>query len=122
MSVEDKVYDIVALRVIVPTVEDCYRVLGIIHSLWRPLPGRIKDFIAVPKPNGYQSLHTTIFTGNGGIAEIQIRTPEMHQEAEYGIASHFAYKKKKYEKKINEKTQWIPEFKNLQEAGYQPLK
>jgi GTP pyrophosphokinase len=116
----DKVYDIVALRVIVPTVEDCYRVLGIIHSLWRPLPGRIKDFIAVPKPNGYQSLHTTIFTGNGGIAEIQIRTPEMHQEAEYGIASHFAYKKKKYEKKINEKTQWIPEFKNLQEAVQDP--
>jgi GTP pyrophosphokinase len=116
----EKIYDIVALRVIVPTIEDCYRVLGIIHSLWKPLPGRIKDFIALPKPNGYQSLHTTIFTGNGGIAEIQIRTPEMHQEAEYGIASHFAYKQKKYTKKIDEKTQWIPEFKNLQQAVQDP--
>ncbi len=116
----DKIYDIVALRVIVPTVEDCYRVLGIIHSLWRPLPGRIKDFIALPKPNGYQSLHTTIFTGNGGIAEVQIRTLEMHQEAEYGIASHFGYKRKKYEKKINETTNWIPEFTNLQDSTKDP--
>lgn len=116
----DKIYDIVALRVIVPTVEDCYRVLGTVHSLWRPLPGRIKDFIAVPKPNGYQSIHTTIFTGNGGIAEIQIRTREMHQEAEYGIASHFAYKKKKYEKKINSSTQWIPELSDLQDSISNP--
>ncbi|MFT5360012.1 MAG: guanosine-3',5'-bis(diphosphate) 3'-pyrophosphohydrolase [Candidatus Paceibacteria bacterium] len=116
----DKIYDIVALRVIVPNVEDCYRVLGIIHSLWRPLPGRIKDFIAIPKPNGYKSIHTTIFTGNGGISEIQIRTPEMHQEAEYGIASHFAYKKKKYEKKIKETTQWIPQLSELQESTSDP--
>lgn len=116
----DKIYDIVALRVIVPTVEDCYRVLGVVHSLWRPLPARIKDFIALPKPNGYQSIHTTIFTGNGGIAEIQIRTPEMHKEAEYGIASHFAYKNKKYEKKIGQHTQWIPEFQNLQDSIQDP--
>jgi guanosine-3',5'-bis(diphosphate) 3'-pyrophosphohydrolase len=88
----EKVYDIVALRVVVPSVEDCYRVLGIIHNMWKPLPGRIKDYIALPKPNGYQSLHTTIFTGDGGIAEIQIRTEEMHEEAEYGIAAWFAYK------------------------------
>jgi len=88
----DKIYDIVALRVIVPTVADCYSVLGIVHNTWRPLPGRIKDFIALPKPNGYRSIHTTIFTGDGGIAEIQIRTPEMHEEAEYGIASHLSYK------------------------------
>ncbi|NTV22312.1 MAG: bifunctional (p)ppGpp synthetase/guanosine-3',5'-bis(diphosphate) 3'-pyrophosphohydrolase [Candidatus Yonathbacteria bacterium] len=88
----DKVYDIVALRVIVPTVSDCYRVLGVIHGLWRPLPGRIKDYIALPKLNGYQSIHTTIFTGDGGIAEIQVRTPEMHAEAELGIASHVMYK------------------------------
>ncbi len=88
----DKVYDIVALRVIVPTVSDCYRVLGVIHGLWRPLPGRIKDYIALPKLNGYQSIHTTIFTGDGGITEIQIRTPEMHAEAELGIASHVMYK------------------------------
>lgn len=88
----DKIYDIVALRVIVPTVEDCYKVLGIIHNMWRPFPGRIKDFIALPKQNGYRSIHTTIFTGDGGVAEIQIRTPEMHRQAEYGIASHYAYK------------------------------
>lgn len=88
----DKIYDIVALRVIVPTISDCYTTLGVIHNTWRPLPGRIKDYIAIPKPNGYQSLHTTIFTGDGGIAEIQIRTPEMHEEAEYGIASHLSYK------------------------------
>lgn len=90
----DQVYDILALRIIVPTVHDCYRVLGIVHGIWRPLPGRIKDFIAFPKPNGYRSVHTTIFTGDGGIAEIQIRTEEMHREAEYGIASHVQYKKK----------------------------
>src|SRR3990167_8166097 len=72
----EKIYDIVALRVVTENVEDCYRILGIIHSIWRPLPGRIKDYIAVPKPNGYRSIHTTIFTGWGGVAEIQIRTKE----------------------------------------------
>lgn len=91
----DRVYDIFALRVIVSSVSDCYRVLGIVHSIWRPLPGRIKDYIAFPKPNGYQSIHTTVFTGEGGVAEIQIRTEKMHQEAEYGIASHFNYKNNK---------------------------
>lgn len=88
------IYDILALRVMVPTVDDCYRVLGIIHSTWRPLPGRIKDFIAFPKPNGYRSLHTTVFTGDGNIVEIQIKTEEMQREAEYGIASHLGYKAK----------------------------
>src|SRR3989338_3870503 len=82
----EKIYDIVALRVIVEDVEECYRVLGIIHSMWKPLLGRIKDYIAIPKPNGYRSIHTTVFTGSGGIAEIQIRTKEMHAEAAYGIA------------------------------------
>lgn len=111
----DKIYDIVALRVIVNTVEDCYRVLGIIHSIWNPLPGRIKDYIAVPKPNGYRSIHTTIFTGSGGIAEIQIRTVEMHAEAAYGIAAHFAYKEQGQRKAKNDKSkfQWIEELKNL---------
>ncbi|MEX2405683.1 MAG: RelA/SpoT family protein [Candidatus Paceibacterota bacterium] len=90
----DRVYDILALRIIVPTIHDCYRVLGIIHSIWRPLPGRIKDYIAFPKPNGYQSIHTTIFTGDGGLAEIQIRTEKMHREAEYGIAPHVQHKRK----------------------------
>ncbi|MDP6387717.1 MAG: HD domain-containing protein [Candidatus Pacebacteria bacterium] len=88
----EKIRDISALRIIVPTVSDCYKILGIIHGLWRPLPGEIKDYIAFPRPNGYRSLHTTIFTGDGGIIEIQIRTEEMHKESEYGIASHISYK------------------------------
>lgn len=88
----DVVYDLMAMRVVVPTVEDCYRALGIIHKLWRPLPGRVKDYIAFPKPNGYQSLHTTVTTQNGVIMEIQIRTRKMHHESEFGIASHITYK------------------------------
>jgi len=88
----NKIYDISALRVIIPEVQDCYKALGVIHSIWHPLPGRIKDYIASPKPNGYKSLHTTIFTGDGGIVEIQIRTEEMHREAEFGVASHLSYK------------------------------
>jgi len=86
------VYDLLAMRIVVPKVEDCYRTLGIIHELWRPLPGRVKDYIAFPKPNGYQSLHTTITTQHGTILEIQIRTVQMHREAEYGVASHILYK------------------------------
>jgi guanosine-3',5'-bis(diphosphate) 3'-pyrophosphohydrolase len=111
----EKIYDIVALRVVVDTVEDCYRVLGIIHSIWNPLPGRIKDYIAVPKPNGYRSIHTTIFTGLGGVAEIQIRTKEMHAEAAYGIAAHFAYKEQGMKKVKNDKDKfkWIEELKEL---------
>lgn len=88
----EKIYDILAMRLIVEKTDDCYRALGIIHASWRPLPGRIKDYIAFPKQNGYQSLHTTVFTGDGDLVEIQIRTREMHREAEYGIASHALYK------------------------------
>ena len=111
----DRIYDIVAMRVVVESIEECYKVLGIIHSLWNPLPGKIKDYIALPKPNGYQSIHTTIFTGTGGIAEIQIRTKEMHREAAYGIAAHFAYKENSNLKNVKEKLKfkWIEELKNL---------
>ncbi len=119
----EKIHDIVALRVVVENIEECYRVLGIIHSIWRPLPGRIKDYIAVPKPNGYRSIHTTIFTGSGGVAEIQIRTKEMHAEAAYGIAAHFAYKEKG--KKIHDeksKFKWIEELKNFNYELDEPKK
>lgn len=112
----DKIHDIVALRVIVPTIEDCYRLLGIIHTMWRPLPGRIKDYIALPKPNGYQSLHTTIFTGDGGTAEIQIRTLAMHNQAEYGLASHLMYKEKQKASDPNvlKKISWLEELTQTQ--------
>jgi GTP diphosphokinase / guanosine-3',5'-bis(diphosphate) 3'-diphosphatase len=88
----EQVYDLLAMRVMLETVEDCYRALGIIHEIWRPLPKRVKDYIAFPKPNGYQSIHTTVTTQSGTIMEIQIRTEKMHHEAEYGIASHMTYK------------------------------
>ncbi|HEY4517957.1 MAG TPA: HD domain-containing protein [Candidatus Paceibacterota bacterium] len=106
----ENIHDILALRIIVPTVADCYQVLGVVHSLWRPIPGEIKDYIAFPKPNGYQSLHTKILTGeDGGITEIQIRTTDMHRTAEYGIASHGLYKERQ-DKKSSEKGsyfQWV---------------
>ena len=88
----DQVYDLVALRLIVPNVDACYRALGVIHSFWRPIPGRVKDYIAFQKPNGYRSLHTTVITRRGVTMEVQIRTEEMHQEAQFGVASHFNYK------------------------------
>ena len=88
----DKIYDIAAMRILLKNMEDCYKVLGIIHSHWQPLPGKIKDYIAFPKQNGYQGLHTTVFTGEGTVVEVQIKTEEMRREAEYGIASHISYK------------------------------
>ena len=87
----DKVYDIVALRIIVQDISTCYAALGVIHKYWKPLPGRIKDYIALPKPNGYRSIHTTVFCEDGIITEFQIRTPEMHREAEHGIVAHWVY-------------------------------
>src|SRR5690606_29677559 len=117
----EKIHDILALRVIVPTVEDCYRALGVVHALWRPLPGKIKDYIAFPKPNGYKCIHTTIFTGDGLVIEIQLRTEEMHRRAQFGIASHLSYKETqmKGQEKANDKTnrvwirQLIPSLLNL---------
>jgi GTP pyrophosphokinase len=104
-----KIYDLVALRIIVPTIADCYNTLGIIHHLWKPLPGRIKDYISQPKPNGYRSIHSTAFCLEGKIVEFQIRTLEMHEQAEYGIAAHWHYKEtEKKPKKLGEKGYTLP--------------
>ncbi len=91
----NKIYDLVAFRIIVPNISQCYGALGAIHKYWPPLMGRVKDYIATPKPNGYQSLHTTVICEDGQITEFQIRTPEMHQRAEFGISAHWYYAEQK---------------------------
>ena len=110
----DRVYDLVALRVIVNDVKTCYEVLGIVHKFWKPLPGRIKDYIAFPKPNGYRALHTTCFCLNGKITEVQIKTKEMHEEAEYGITSHWAMKEGIDLKSQGKKFSWVQQLRDWQ--------
>ena len=112
----DEIYDLIAVRVIVNSIDECYEVLGKIHNRWKPIPGRIKDYIATPKPNMYQSLHTTVVTNYGQPFEIQIRTHEMHKTAEYGIAAHWKYKEKKdVGGSLDEKLSWIREI--MEEEG-----
>src|SRR5579871_521155 len=103
----DQLYDLLAVRIVTKSVQDCYAVLGIIHNLWRPVPGRIKDFIAMPRPNLYQSLHTSVIAENGTPFELQIRTEEMHKMAEEGIAAHWKYKDGPVSARDEQRLAWL---------------
>ncbi len=116
-----EIYDLMAVRVLVNTVRDCYHALGVIHHNWTPLQERIKDYIASPKSNGYQSLHTTIFGPGGQPYEIQIRTWDMHRTAEYGIAAHWVYKeKKKGRDELDARFEWFRQLLELQQDAHSP--
>ena len=117
----DEIYDLMAMRVVVATVPECYHVLGLIHHVWTPLQERIKDYIASPKSNGYQSLHTTIFGPGGQLFEIQIRTAEMHRTAEYGIAAHWLYKASAgttAEEQLGDQLGWFRQLLELQQESH----
>ena len=124
-----KIFDLVALRIIVANEEECYSGLGVIHKLWRPLPGLVKDYIALPKPNGYRSLHTTVFGPETRTVEFQLRTPHMHEEAENGIAAHWAYAEQKNNPSISRaiasfattrELEWITQLRDWQKNFANP--
>src|SRR6186997_3083058 len=117
----DQVYDFMALRIITNSIKDCYAALGIIHQTWSPVPGRIKDFIAMPRPNGYQSLHTSVVSEHGFPFEVQIRTEEMHRHAEEGIAAHWKYKEGRVGDHTDERYfQWMRQLLEVQQEVRDP--
>jgi GTP pyrophosphokinase len=116
----DEIYDLTAVRILAPTVRECYGALGVVHSLWKPVPGRFKDFIAMPKSNMYQSLHTTVIGPRGDPVEIQIRTPEMHRIAEEGIAAHWLYKEKKGQSGFDDAFVWLRQLLEWQKEMKDP--
>ena len=116
----DEIYDLMAIRVLVQSVADCYHVLGVVHHHWTPLQERIKDYIASPKSNAYQSLHTTIFGPRGQLYEIQIRTREMHRTAEYGIAAHWTYKEGATDPRLDSHFSWFRQLLELQQDAHSP--
>ena len=119
-QVYEQIYDLMAIRVLVNSVQDCYHALGIIHAHWTPLQERIKDYIAQPKSNGYQSLHTTVFGPGGHLYEIQIRTREMHHTAEYGIAAHWLYKEGKPQGDLDRHLTWFRQLLDRQQEAQSP--
>ena len=115
---ESKIYDLIAVRIIVDSVEDCYKTLGLIHSMYMPLIGRIKDYIAFPKPNGYRSIHTTVICKKGTVTEFQIKTSEMHFQAEFGVAAHWLYDKEKKSANVPKNMiGWLTDFTKMQKGA-----
>ncbi|MBS3903341.1 MAG: bifunctional (p)ppGpp synthetase/guanosine-3',5'-bis(diphosphate) 3'-pyrophosphohydrolase [Anaplasmataceae bacterium] len=120
-----RIYDLVAMRIVVNSVSECYAVMGLVHNLWPPLPGRIKDYIAMPKPNGYRSIHTTIIAPENRFVEIQIRTAQMHEENENGIAAHWIYKQNGHHKekfplatsRLAQEVEWVKQLRSWQEKS-----
>jgi guanosine-3',5'-bis(diphosphate) 3'-pyrophosphohydrolase len=117
----EEIYDILAVRVITDTIRDCYAILGIVHSLWKPIPGRFKDYIALPKPNMYQSLHTTVIGPEGERVELQIRTEDMHRTAEGGIAAHWRYKEEMPSGKYDDRFTWLRHLLEWQQDLTDPI-